>query len=525
MIGFFGGNEREILLGLAIIKKRKGDIEKYKHLITSKSKERMLEMLCKREEQQLLAEYEESIYDEINNELFEGRSKGICEIVKYLSELYDEKKVLSAFSGRGTIDLNLFKDNPKIKLCGLDISKDALEIARIKAEIFNYTANYKEKNIFTDSIEDKNFDLIICDPPAINGVFRRSFGNKSDELFIKNCDRYGIDIKNTKRVSALWVSVVNLLESLSDGSKMIILASNSGMYQESDIDLRKFFVDNKYIESIYCLPEVERIYKYIIVLNNGRNNEKINFIDLRETLIEINRRKKEIDIEKAKSIIDKKGLEVSIEEIKENDYILIMTDYSEKIEIKNGIALGDVTTKIARGYSSLIDDENDENDENETYKLLEASSIGINGDISDELEKITANKNKVDKHLLEDGDVVISARGIIKETIVNISDGEKIIPSGNLTVVRVDKSKINPFYLKMFLDSEKGEKSIEKLSRGTVIPIVNIKDLGKMIVPCPSLEEQNKIVKKYKDKMEMINSARKILNSLNDELQEIANSI
>ena len=102
--------------------------------------------------------------------------------------------------------------------------------------------------------------------------------------------------------------------------------------------------------------------------------------------------------------------------------------------------------------------------------------------ISDNLLKINGNNNKYDRYLLKNGDVIISSKGTkIKVAVADIKN-RKIIPNGNLLVLRLDTNKIEPYYLEAFLNSENGRLALEQIQTGAVIISIN-----------PSRVEQMKI--------------------------------
>ena len=139
---------------------------------------------------------------------------------------------------------------------------------------------------------------------------------------------------------------------------------------------------------------------------------------------------------------------------------------------------------------------------------------------------INSGEKNLDRYLLRDGDIVISARGDkIKKCLVNIGYDERIIANGSINVIRADQNRLNPLYLKTFLDSEKGNISLNNIKSGVTIPSINVGELQKMIVPCPSMEEQRKITDKIELKLEIIESTAKRLEELKKELKNIADLI
>ena len=76
--------------------------------------------------------------------------------------------------------------------------------------------------------------------------------------------------------------------------------------------------------------------------------------------------------------------------------------------------------------------------------------------------------------------------------------------SGNLIAIRVDSEIINPYYLKAFLDSEKGDMAIKSIQTGTSIITINANGLKDMKISLLSMAEQEAIGNAYKKNLDLI---------------------
>lgn len=88
------------------------------------------------------------------------------------------------------------------------------------------------------------------------------------------------------------------------------------------------------------------------------------------------------------------------------------------------------------------------------------------------------------------------------------------MPVGNLLILRADTSKINPIYLKAYLESEQGIAGLSALLTGVAMQVISLERLKKMLVPVPDMEEQNEIAEKYLsivDELKILNL--KIMNA------------
>ena len=304
------------------------------------------------------------------------------------------------------------------------------------------------------------------------------------------------------------------------------------LFNTLDREIRKELVESGYIEAIIDLPL--KIVPYtnteisLIVLNKSKSNKNIKFVDLKECSL-MNGKINIIDLEKAKKIISNESIKVDLKKIRDNNYSLNYNVYIGNVKIENGIELGKISWDIFRGYqitSAEINKMLVENEEEMNYKILEISNINDEGVISSELKMINSGERNLDRYLLRDGDIVISARGDkIKKCLMHIGYDERIIANGSINVIRVDQNRLNPLYLKTFFDSEKGNIALNNIKSGVTIPSINVGELQKMIVPCPSMEEQRKIVDKIEVKLEIIQSTAKRLEELKKELKSMADLI
>ena len=79
---------------------------------------------------------------------------------------------------------------------------------------------------------------------------------------------------------------------------------------------------------------------------------------------------------------------------------------------------------------------------------------------------------------------------VIKTTVVEPK--EKWIAMGNIIVTRPNKEKINPYYLKVFLDSEKSRKILKLVQTDTSIISISTRALKNMVISAPSMTHQKK---------------------------------
>ncbi len=94
-------------------------------------------------------------------------------------------------------------------------------------------------------------------------------------------------------------------------------------------------------------------------------------------------------------------------------------------------------------------------------------------------------------------------------------------------IIKVDKRKILPHYLAMFLQTELGQKQLENLKRGVGTVTIPISELKKVKIPIPSQDFQWWVKSEY---IRMVNflregdkkAAEKIFNIIKEKIEELA---
>ena len=83
-----------------------------------------------------------------------------------LEEDLDGKEILDIGTGSGCIAISLAKNFPKSKVIALDVSEDALEVAKENAKLNNVSIEFIKADIF-EYQSDKKYDVIVSNPPYV----------------------------------------------------------------------------------------------------------------------------------------------------------------------------------------------------------------------------------------------------------------------------------------------------------------------------------------------------------------------
>lgn len=439
--------------------------------------------------------------------------------------------VLDICSFTGNFLTYYAKKQPSYYYSGIEISTRSNLVAQLRLNILNVKNELFNNNVF-DYNTNKKYDKIFCNYPL---------GVKLDDHAVNYLNNINnrINYIYTNKTSSSWAFINIVINSLKDTGKAIVVMNNAVLYslKNSDVEFRKLLVSGGYIESVISLPEKlfanTSIPVTLLVLSN--NNDKIKFINA-EKMIQnkklINSAKllniEEILNEYANisdssytKIIDNKEL------VNEN-FNLHVQNYMgiENLEIKFPRILNELCFDVYRGYQISANDINLNSEPQEgllEHKIVNIVNI-IDGIIENNLTKIYLEDGKLNKYLLKNKDLLVTLKGAITRfSVVELKENERLIPSGNFTVLRLDTSIVNPYYLKMFFESSKGNAIINSIKSGGALPSINISQLKDIKVPVPPIEEQNKIVNRYLAKTDEIQMIKSKLKNLEDSLTEIKN--
>lgn len=442
----------------------------------------------------------------------------------------NNSEILDICSYTGNFLTYYAKRKNNYNFTGIEINTKSNIIAQEKMNALKVGNKLIENNVFAYKFT-KKYDKVFCNYP-----FGLKFNQSDLDLINKNHNELKYEF--TGRISSCWAFVNSVINSLSKDGKGIAVMNNAGLYKLPDAEYRKLLVDNGLIEAVISLPEkIFAPYTSIPVtlLVLSRNNKQIKFINAEKMILNktTSRFMNELDVEEILKEYNTNSNTsntkiVNLEDVKNNNYSLYTSNYMEieKIEIKNPMKLNTICKDIYRGYqvsSNEIKQYSENINGREEYQIVNITNI-TDGNIDSDLTKIYPETDKMDKYLLRDKDLLVSSKGTLsKFAVVEIKNNEKYIPSGNFTILRLDTNFINPYYLKIFFESNKGTAIINSIKSGGILPAINLSQFKEINVPVPSIEEQNRIVNRYLAKTDEIKMIKNKLNKLEENLIDIAN--
>ena len=306
---------------------------------------------------------------------------------------------------------------------------------------------------------------------------------------------------------AEWFYVLKTLHHLQKDGTAVVLLSNGATWNSLDNQIRRDLIKQKVIKAVISLPEkvIRGTNCPTTLLVLKRNSPTISMIDASNIFVSTRRLNvfEDYEIDKILSLIDtntKTSKVVSIEDMQKEDFVLNPIRYTDNQNLKNTIPLKDLLiAPLTRGKNiNAVNLDIASTAKNKNYNFLTLSDI-CNGHIEENLTAIADINLNTNKYFVNNLDIVISKSAPFKTAVMDKSNLlSKTIASDNMYILKLDTTKIEPYYLKAFFESEEGQKELKKVSSGTTTHILTKEQLENLQIPMTSLAEQHKIANEYK---------------------------
>ena len=493
---------------------------------------------------------------EEKNILTSPLSDSLSELSFKLLNIKDNDYVLNLFSELGNFAIESYFNSPNILIRGVEDFYITRNIAILKASLISNSINFSDvtddynKELasiewddfydLTPSVEllsalyytpkqkvDKIFSnlALILDYYNIRNLASSNYDYEGKDTEAKSIEFMKLrSDKNleeiTENASLEWLHYIELMTNFKDEGKAISLVESKILYDNENIKIRKYFIENGYIEAIILLPENMMIglNDSLVFIVFSKGNEKIRFVDasnfgkvkkFKEKKISI---LKDSDIDEIMNLLNneinsKISISKKIEDFSKNSYNLDVnvnissskTNFSK--ETVTVVKLESLAKKIIRG-SQISPKELEDFKTNEETSNIYLSISDVNDglidfqNIQNYLTEIPKNQ---EKFLIKNEDILLSKYGIApyKFAVASITEREKVIASGNFIIIEVDKKQISPYYLAALFSSRKGTKILKEAYSDSKNGSLSIKKLEKVMIPVYSKEVQEKIANEY----------------------------
>lgn len=443
----------------------------------------------------------------------------INSLSRQLLDIKERDAVLDMCSGIGSFLVEVASNSNTDFIDGIDINPQSSLISKIRLSVLTGKEDIiqiKDALIYEYGTK---YDKIFCNYP---------FGLKIDNYKlgeIKNKKDLFYPWGNYTGGSSDWLFVNNVISLLESNGKAVMIIPDGPLFKTADKSYKMDLLVGGMIETIIKLPQNIFLSTGIsvnLVVLSKRSNHELKFVDATKEFVKEHFRNKLL-VENILSLVNgpdnEKVKTMKYTDILDNDAILSVDNYvgQKEITYHNPHKLSEYIIDRFRGYQLTSSQQKELENPNGEYEVLTISDID-NGNISNSLTRINVDDNKLDRYLIENGDIIISSKGTrIKIAVAEIGN-RKIIANGNLIVLRIDQKKLNPYYLEMYLNSSDGQAILKQIQTGSVIISINPSRLETITISTLSFEEQNKIADKYKAKQKQIALAQDHIRKLENEL-------
>ncbi|WP_288219366.1 N-6 DNA methylase [uncultured Adlercreutzia sp.] len=449
---------------------------------------------------------------------------GLCNLAIRILDIKEGDSVADICCGYGNFIVQSAELHPEASYFGIDISEEAACVAQIRCEILGAKHEIVVEDAFNVDTS-RRFDKIFGNFP---------FGMRTAMLVGSN--RYHDLVRSGKEGvgsarSADWLFNKLTHDLLADNGRAVTITANGAAVNGLDAAARRTFIEGGMICAVVALPESLFSYTNIptVLFVLGRNEGAIRMVDA-SAMCASGRRGSAIDDESLEMILEAMRADspfsrlVDRADIERADWSLSPARYlGREIKLVNATPLSKLVESIDRGAVGLNRHALDElaTDENTNIRYVQVADVK-DGCIVDDLMRLGSLDEPLRHHALKDGDVLVSRAGSpFKVAVAEIVDEVTVVPAGNFFVLRLDQSKIDPYFLAAFLSSDDGQETLERIAGGTTFPTISQRNLEKMKVPVPSPDMQALIAAKFRAAIDQVAALRIALDRATVAIREV----
>ena len=198
---------------------------------------------------ELLKNYVLYANDRSSNKALEVSSPdSISRLAIEILNIQEGETVLDSCAGVGSFLVRAYHNQPKAKYSGVEMNTGAACLLKMRSNLIEGEVNIKIGDVLSDIIEGEKFDKLFSNYP-----FCINLRTVSENLpgVRKLFDSYPGIIKGG---SADWVFNYNLVESMKENGKAVVIMPLGGLFNTSHKNIRAMFLKRRLINSIILLP-------------------------------------------------------------------------------------------------------------------------------------------------------------------------------------------------------------------------------------------------------------------------------
>lgn len=381
-------------------------------------------------------------------------------------------RILDFDCDTGAFLLETHVSHPNSHLIGVAFDEESYQIAQLKNQLLNRVATFH--------LADSTTPLIIAD--KIISIASQRDSQRSQTTFEWDIEQ-----------------VMASLSDSPDSQAAIICHDFTPRFCKETLQK---MLEHQQLKAVISLPELQRLRNQNLLLILSRHNSHVRMVDASRCYTAQRRAAplSDSDIDSILSLYQSDNecaRNVPVAEVVWNDYELEPARYlAPPINLSNTVNLGELCT-INRG-SMLSARKLDEliSEAPTDYQYISLKHLGEMG-LDSDLPYLQQIDDRQKKYCVQNNQVIISKMSPFRVCLAIVPMGRKVLASGNLYFLDIDRDKITPIYLKMFLESELGMMQLDRLSKGGAMRTISITDLKQVQIPLLPLAEQEQLAADY----------------------------
>ncbi len=427
----------------------------------------------------------------------------LSELVIKLLEFNDDDIIFDCGSGYGNFLVNLSEYASKNKMVlkdavGIEINPDAVELSNMGMEIIclgKQLPKARQGNALNDNLGLYTHAYVFPPLGLRTMGMDKALGSMYEGIYF------------TGKNSMEWAFIDRILKG--NPRRAVAITTMKALYNDADKEYRNRLIRSGLLEGIIELPvgTISGLSIRICLLVFSHDNKNVKFVDGVALLGGKERlfRPSDLPIEEIIQKYDECKDVKTIQEAAECKNLVPSSALLKTVKLKNAVKLSEVAEVFtgsqytARNFDEII------SKDRTGWRLL------TSGDINDgcvnwkSLPCVRCKDDKFDKFAVRKGDVIVTSKSSkVKTAVVDIESEDKVLVTGGMIIVRPDLTRINPTFLKMYLDSPQGQLALKSIQKGMSIITINAKDLAEIDIPLVDLKRQTEVSTLYNERLSTI---------------------
>lgn len=297
--------------------------------------------------------------------------------------------------------------------------------------------------------------------------------------------------------SADWVFAARAAGLMAPGGRAVVAVPMQALNGTQSQAYREFLVRNQLIEAVVSIPKgflngAQVGFALVVMREGAREIKFINGKDYVRTtdsgpLLDVATLLKDYrDLNDYEAVTTQ-----AIDKVFARDCNLTPDFYlGEELVYNNSHPFGKIVKEIRRGAKLPMSAwKAVEGDSDSTVKKVAFKHLA-DGLVNEELPGLTEVPPGAEDAVLESGDLLISRMGFpFKVAVVDLRE-EKLVADENVWIVRMGGNRTLAYYLRAYLESERGTRWLSRLSAGATLRTISAKNIEK--IPVPDADEKTR---------------------------------